>query len=65
MFKRSIVITFFLAFLLMEFGKGAEQVNYLKKCSMFNVQLSVVIGGGASRNLFSRCRAEGAPETDN
>jgi hypothetical protein len=24
----------------------------VKKCSMFNVQLSVVIGGGASRYLF-------------
>jgi hypothetical protein len=37
----------------------------MKKRSMFNVQLSVVIGGGASRNLFSRCLAEGAPESDN
>jgi hypothetical protein len=32
---------------------------------MFNVQLSVVIGGGASRNLFFKCRAEGASENDN
>jgi hypothetical protein len=26
----------------------------VKKCSVFNVQLSVVIDGGASRSLFSR-----------
>jgi hypothetical protein len=36
----------------------------VKKLPIVNAQLSFVIGGGASRSLFLRCRAEGASEND-
>jgi len=39
-------------------------IEGVKKWSLFNVQLSLVIGGGASRNLFLEDAAEGASEND-